>query len=245
MVTSHALFSSDDVLASRAHMRVYGGRRGGEGAKKSGHGRSLRGVPLPRVPEENPMSGAKVELGRHLFYDTRLSANQTQSCASCHKQEIAFTDGRPSALGSTGEDHVRSSMSLANSAFSSTFGWSNPSTLSLEAQAAIPIFNEQPIELGLSSIPPEEFIERLATEPRYHDLFAKAWPKDEAPITLTHVTQALASFQRTLLSFDSPYDRYVFGRDESALSTKAKRGMGLFFSERLECFHCHGGPDLL
>src|SRR5262245_44864695 len=75
------------------------------------------GFPPPRVPPDNPMSAAKVELGRHLFYDVRLSGNLTQACASCHRQSLAFTDGRPRAVGSTGEVHRRSAMSLANVAY--------------------------------------------------------------------------------------------------------------------------------
>lgn len=84
------------------------------------------GFPVPYVPEDNPMSTAKVELGRHLFYDERLSVDGTTSCATCHIQEFAFTDGLPQGVGATGEHHPRGSMSLANIAYASTLGWGNP-----------------------------------------------------------------------------------------------------------------------
>ncbi len=201
------------------------------------------GVPAPRVPEDNPMSAAKVELGRHLFYDTRLSGNQTQSCASCHRQELAFTDGRTTAIGSTDEEHFRHSMGLTNIAYNSTFGWVSPAVTSLEKFTPIPMFNEDPVELGLAELSEEELTGRLKEVPRYQELFARAYPEAAAPITLDHTIKALTSFQRSLLSYDSPFDRYTYEADDDAMSESAKRGMDLFFSERLECFHCHGGTN--
>ncbi len=108
-----------------------------------------RGFPQPRVPATNPMSEAKAELGRHLFYDTRLSENGTQSCATCHEQERAFTDGRAHAVGSTGEVHPRGSMSLVNVAYAAVLTWGNPTLTRLEDQALVPMFGEHPVELGL------------------------------------------------------------------------------------------------
>src|SRR5262245_31700105 len=92
------------------------------------------GFPVPAVPAGNPMTPAKVELGRHLFHDTRWSSNGTQSCATCHQQRRAFTDGRAVSVGSTGESHPRSSMSLANVAYAATLTWGNPSLSALEDQ---------------------------------------------------------------------------------------------------------------
>src|SRR5579871_1285016 len=93
------------------------------------------GFPTPRVAADNPMSDAKVRLGRYLFYDARLSVNGQASCATCHKQELAFTDGRATAIGATGESHSRSAMSLVNIAYSSVLTWSDPNQRSLEKQA--------------------------------------------------------------------------------------------------------------
>lgn len=198
------------------------------------------GFPEPAVPAGNPMSAAKVELGRHLFYDNRLSANGTQSCASCHEQRRAFTDGRPTAVGSTGEVHRRNSMSIVNVVYASSFTWANPVLPDLEAQALVPLFGEEPVELGLAG---QEalLLQRLREDARYPELFAAAFPKEQQPISLASVSRALAAFERTLISGNSPYDRYIQGVDANALSSSAKRGMELFFSERLECFHCHQG----
>src|ERR1035438_1965062 len=124
-----------------------------------------KGFPKPYVPADNPMSAAKVELGRYLFYDTRLSVNGKQSCASCHRQELAFTDGRAVGLGATGELHSRSAMSLVNVAYSGALTWSNPEMKSLEKQALVPMFGEHPIELGLRQ--DGNFLSSLRAESRY------------------------------------------------------------------------------
>ncbi len=198
------------------------------------------GFPVPVVPSDNPMTKEKVTLGRRIFYDKRLSKNQTQSCASCHRQELAFTDGRAQGLGSTGSLHPRSAMSLANVAYTATLSWANPLLTSLERQAQIPIFGEDPVELGTTSTPDLEA--RFAAEPLYVDLFAKAFPTDPKPITLANLLKALASFERTLISGNSPFDRWAQKVDANAMSESAKRGYALFHGEKFECFHCHIDP---
>jgi len=198
------------------------------------------GFPPPEVPPDNPMSPAKVELGRHLFHDTRLSGNGTYACASCHRQELAFTDGRPRAVGSTDELHPRSAMSLANVAYNASLTWADPGIDSLESQARVPMVNEHPVELGLRGREDEVFA-RLGDDERYVALFAAAFPHDERPIRLDNVVRALASFERTLISGDSPYNRWVYGGEIDAMSESARRGMRLFFSERLRCSECHSG----
>lgn len=199
------------------------------------------GFPVPAVPDDNPMSAEKVEAGRHVFYDKRLSDNQTFSCASCHKQELAFADSVAVSLGSTGQAHTRGPMSLANVAYSPTLTWANPLMTTLERQAQVPIFGDMPIELGMKSI--DQVEQRLRAVPEYRALFSAAFPDSAEPVTMTNVLRALASFERTLISGDSPYDRWQAG-DETALTDSAKRGHQLFNSERLECFHCHVGFNL-
>lgn len=200
------------------------------------------GFPEPAVPADNPMSSAKVELGRHLFYDSRLSRDDTMACATCHKQELAFTDGRPTSIGLTEQHTPRNSMMLGNVAYASTFTWANPLLVELERQALVPMFGDNPVELGLRS--ESELEEKLATVPVYQDLFALAFPAESAPITTRNTVFALASFQRTLLSGNSPFDAFLYGGDEGALSAEARRGYELFNSEKLECFHCHVGFNL-
>jgi cytochrome c peroxidase len=185
------------------------------------------------------MSAAKVELGRYLFYDLRMSVNGTVSCATCHKQELAFTDGRAVAIGATGEPHSRGAMSLVNVAYSAVLTWSNPQIRALEDQALVPMFGEHPVELGLRQ--GDGFLPKLRSDARYQTLFASAFPTESEPFTIPNVTRALASFERSIISAQSPYDRYHYGGDESAVSDSAKRGEILFFSQPLSCFRCHGG----
>ena len=198
------------------------------------------GFPQPVVPADNLMSVEKVELGRHLFYDRRLSGNGTQSCASCHRQSLAFTDGRLLGVGSTGEVHPRNSMSLVNVAYASILNWGNPNLANLEQQALLPMFGEHPVELGLSG-QEQALLERVRTDTLYARLFRASFPGQSSPVSVENITKALASFERALISGDSPYDRYTFRNDRTALSPAAIRGEALFFSERTECFHCHAG----
>ncbi|HZI12131.1 MAG TPA: MbnH family di-heme enzyme [Myxococcus sp.] len=200
------------------------------------------GFPEPFVPEDNPMTAEKVELGRHLFYDVRLSGNGTQACASCHEQARAFSDGKRTPVGSTGHAVPRNAPGLANVAYLSTYTWANPKLETLEAQALVPLFNEVPTELGLTPRL-DEVLQRLREDARYPELFRAAFPEAAEPVGKDAIVKALASFQRTLLSGSSPYDRYLQG-ESGALSVSAKRGMELFFGERAECYHCHSGPHL-
>ena len=186
------------------------------------------------------MSAAKVELGRHLFYDVRLSFNEQISCATCHEQGRAFTDGKANSTGATGDHTPRNSMSLANVAYLSQYTWANSVLTSLEAQALVPMFGDVPLELGVGK-KPDEIYQRLQDDPRYQTLFEAAFPSASGPITTSHVVDALASFERALISGNSAYDRYSFRGDEGALSPSARRGLKLFNSERLECYHCHAG----
>jgi cytochrome c peroxidase len=198
----------------------------------------------PWVPPQNPITAAKVELGRHLFYDLRLSGNRTQSCASCHQQERAFTDGKGRGEGSTGELHPRGAMSLLNVAYVPRLTWAHPHLDLLEEQALVPLLGTAPIEMGLAGLEPR-FLAEAAADATYRSLAAKAFlDSTSSPGTLTwpQITQALAAFQRSLISFRSPYDHYRYLDQQDALSPAAKRGEILFFSgEKAGCFQCHGG----
>jgi cytochrome c peroxidase len=198
------------------------------------------GYPKPKVPEDNPMTATKVELGRRLFFDKRLSQNQTQSCGTCHEPQKAFTDARAQGLGSTGELHPRGPMSIVNVAYLATLTWANPLVDKLEDQALVPLFGEFPVELGMAG-QEDLLFERLNADAEYPALFAKAFPDEPNPTSLATIVKAIASFERSVISYRSAYDRYNYGGDPKALSDAAKRGKDLFFSEKLECFHCHGG----
>lgn len=204
-----------------------------------------KGFPRPRVPLDNPMSEAKARLGRYLFYDTRLSVNGKESCASCHKQELAFTDGRAIPVGATGESHSRSAMTLVNVAYNSVLTWSDPGMRSLERQALVPMFGEHPVELGLHGRE-QQVLTALRAEPVYRDLFPQAFPNDKDPFSVTNIARALATFERTIISARSPYDRYYTGGDRNAISESTKRGEVVFFNGRNGggCLQCHNGFNL-
>jgi cytochrome c peroxidase len=131
-------------------------------------------------------------------------------------------------------------MSLANVAFSASLTWADPGTRSLEKQARVPMENQHPVEMGLKGHE-REVLARLRAERVYRDLFARAFPDDRSPISLSNTRKAIACFERTILSGDSPYDRYVWKDDRSGMSEAALRGMTLFFSKRTNCSKCHAG----
>jgi cytochrome c peroxidase len=197
-------------------------------------------VPPPRVPDDNPMTQAKVALGRLLFYDKRLSFDESLSCGSCHQQDKAFTDGRATSPGITGEAGVRSAMALVNLAYLPTLTWANPLLTRLETQALVPIFGAHPVEMGMEG-KEELLLGRLAADADYPALFRAAFPDAAVPISLDTLTKALASFERSLLSFNAPYYRFKYLGEREAMSEAAVRGESLFFSEQFECYHCHGG----
>jgi cytochrome c peroxidase len=200
------------------------------------------GLPTPSVPADNPMTVPKIDLGRRLFYDVRLSGNGTFACASCHQQSRAFTDGRAQAIGSTGATHARSTMSLANVAYNASFGWADPSLRTLEAQMLVPMFNEHPIELGLKGRETEVAARFASRDDRAR--FRAAFPSDPNPITLPNIVKAIASFERTLVSGESALDRYLYRDDKSAMSADALEGMKLYFSPQLRCADCHASFNL-
>lgn len=194
--------------------------------------------PRPKVPADNPMSEAKVALGRHLFYEPRLSGNGRQSCAGCHHQDKAFTDGLARAIGSTGQLLPRSSQHLGNAAYHATLTWANPSLVSLERQMETPLFGEDPVEMGVNDANKAEVLARLRAETDYRARFAAAFPGEAEPVQWPQIIKAIAAFQRSLISGNSKYDRHLQGRD--LMMAAEERGMRLFFGEKAACFRCHG-----
>lgn len=198
--------------------------------------------PPPRVPDDNPLTAAKVELGRFLFYDKRLSGNGQQACASCHRPELAFTDGRLTSSGSSGEAHPRNAQSLANVVYNATLTWANPALVSLEAQMLVPLFGTNPVEMGLNEANQTAVMQRLRDDPGYVAMFAAAFAQDLDPFGWGNVSKAISSFQRTLISGRSKFDQYR--QSQASLSEAEERGRVLFFGEKAECFHCHGSFNL-
>lgn len=186
-------------------------------------------------PADNPTTPEKVALGERLFHDVALSWNQTVSCASCHDVALGSgTDGRPTAVGITGVPGKRNAPTVWNAAYQERLFWDGRAG-SLEEQAMGPPLN--PDEMGMPSAAAIEA--RIAAEPSYRDAFAQAFGAGQ-PITMGRITQAIAAYERTLVTSDSPYDRFVRG-DVHALTPIQQRGMWLFQS--IGCVGCHSGPN--
>ena len=197
-----------------------------------------KGFPKPNVPKNNPMSDAKVAVGRRLFYDVRLSGNGKQSCGSCHMQALAFTDGKAQAVGSTGQVHPRGAQSLINVVYNSTLTWANPALVTLEKQMEVPLFSADPVEMGVTDANRDTVLGRIKQDRWYDARFRKAYPGLKKPITWTTIIRSIAAFQRSMVSADSRYDRYLEGK--ARFTAAEQRGMELFMGERAECHHCHG-----
>jgi cytochrome c peroxidase len=183
-------------------------------------------------PADNPTTAAKVELGQMLFHDPRLSSTGTVSCSSCHNTMLGGEDNRPNSMGVNGQTGGRSAPTVWNAAFNTVQFWDGRAA-SLEAQAAGPVTN--PIEMGMKSW--DDVVARLQSIEGYHKPFEQAFGKDS--ISKDNATKAIAAYERTLITPNSPYDRYVSG-DKSALSAQQVRGMEKV--AELGCTNCHSGP---
>ena len=186
------------------------------------------------------MSAPKVELGRRLFREQRLSVTGRYACVSCHLPERAYSDGRPKALGALNDQTRRSAMSLTNVAYNAAYTWGDSTQTNLETQMRQPLFNEHPIELGMKGRE-TQVMQWLCSDESYSRAFAEAFAEDPIPVSMGNVIKAIAAYERTLISARSAFDRYVFDDDQIALSASAKRGMTLFYSDRVGCGQCHSG----
>ncbi len=194
--------------------------------------------PTPRVPEDNPMSETKFQLGRRLFYDTRLSGNGTYACANCHLQGMAFTDGLAVSVGATGQKTPRNSPSIANAVYHPTLTWARPDLTTLEEQMAVPLFATDPVEMGINDANRETVLQRFRDDPDYGRQFAEAFAEEAEPVNFDNIIKAIATFQRGVLTGNSRFERYQ--RGEATLTAAEERGRLLFNGETAECFHCHG-----
>ncbi|HWK42875.1 MAG TPA: cytochrome c peroxidase [Croceibacterium sp.] len=197
------------------------------------------GVAPPPVPADNPMSVAKVELGRRLFHDADLSIDGTMSCATCHSQRRGFADRtstRPGVHGDPGKHNVPG---LANVAYLTPLTWADPRQTRLQEQALVPVFGDHPVEMGMKG-QEAELARRLGGDRCYRRMFRAAFPETRGRIDAEAVAKALAAFQRTMLSFNSAYDRYRRGESGAAPSSEALAGEGLFTRH---CTACHAGEN--
>src|SRR6267378_558135 len=185
------------------------------------------------IPKDNRQTPEKIALGEKLFFDGRLSANGTVACASCHDPRLAFTDGRPVAVGIDNRVGQRNSPTVLNALYNQTQFWDGRAA-TLEQQAGLPIVN--PVEMGQPNL--DSAIARIAAIPEYRAGFLRAFARQPNP---TDLVRAIASYERSQVSFDSPFDHYMAG-DSSAISASAKRGWVLFRT-RGRCNLCHEFAD--
>jgi cytochrome c peroxidase len=191
------------------------------------------GLPPFSWPANNPYSAAKVELGRLLYYDTRLSADDSVSCASCHSPDFAFTDGAAVSTGIKKQKGGRSAPTVINRAYSLAQFWDGRAA-TLEDQAKGPMQN--PIEMGNTHV---AIVSRLKAIPGYRPLFAKAFGSED--IDIDRAAMAIASFERTVLSGNAPFDRYKRGV-KTAMTPAQVRGMDVFVN-KAKCDSCHEGAN--
>jgi cytochrome c peroxidase len=191
--------------------------------------------PQVAAPQDTPSSPIRIELGRRLFYDADLSINGTMACATCHEQRLGFSDGNRTHPGALDDPGKRNVPGLQNVALLQRFTWASRATVDLEHQALTPLLGRRPVEMGMK---PEVLAPRLAANPCYRKMFAAAFPEKNGEISLATVTQALASFERRLVSFNSPYDKAERGGPR--LPAEAEAGRALFDGKG-GCATCHSG----
>ena len=184
------------------------------------------------VPPENPLTREKAALGKLLFFDTRLSVTDRVACAACHVPALAFTDGQPVASGVRGRSGTRNAPTLLNRVYGRTQFWDGRAE-SLETQAAFPVVTH--VEMGMPSH--AALVQKLNAIEGYHAMFQTVFGTD---VTMDGIQKALAAFQRTILSGNSPVDRWKLKGDTQALSVTARKGMRVF-QDKGRCGTCHYG----
>ncbi|HXF05156.1 MAG TPA: cytochrome c peroxidase [Blastocatellia bacterium] len=194
-----------------------------------------RGIPADlweaMIPKDNPLTEAKVALGKDLYFDPRLSVDNTVSCATCHDPKFAFTDGKPVSEGVQGKKGARNAPTILNAMFNVEQFWDGRAP-SLEEQAKQPLIN--PVEMAMPSH--EAVVAKIKQIPDYVRRFQQVFGGRD-PVTIDNIARAIAAFERTQLSGDSPFDRFIAG-DKTAISEAAQRGWALF-QGKARCITCH------
>jgi len=192
-----------------------------------------RGLPAVAWPQDNPYSAERAKLGKILFFDGRLSANGMVSCGSCHEPDHAFAGSAPLSKGVNGKPGIRHVPTLINRAWGKSQFWDGRAP-TLESQVIVPVTD--PEEMGMTA---DLVVQRIRGIEGYAPIFAAAF--GDSTINFERIAQAIATFERTIVSGNSPYDRYLAG-DKSALTEQQKDGLD-FFNKKGECAECHSGPN--
>src|SRR5437016_809105 len=199
------------------------------------HPKSIHQVGVPAaatratIPSDNPQTAEKIALGMKLFFDGRLSVDGTVACSTCHDPARAFTDGRPTSIGIKGRVGQRNAPTVLNALYNKTQFWDGRVSTP-EEQAALPIAN--PVEMGQPSL--DAAVARIAAVPEYQEAFRRVFGR---PLNGADLVRAIASYERTQLSFDSPFDHFIAG-EKNAIGDDAKRGWELF-NNQARCNKCH------
>ncbi len=194
------------------------------------------------LQNENPFTKQKATLGQYLFYDNRLSINNTKACASCHDPKFSFTDNYRRSIGAYGDLTQHNAPPLINLVFNKYLTAADSSLHFPEQQIHHPMFRDHPIELGWEGNE-EKMLQRFSSDTFYQQEFRDAFPKQTNPVTVKNIQHAITSFIKTIVSFNSPYDDYKNRNKKNALSASATNGMQLFFSAQLKCNQCHSGVN--
>lgn len=189
--------------------------------------------PEMEIPADNQLTQKRIDLGRKLFYEKKLSRDETISCGSCHNQDKAFTDGKPIATGVEGRLGIRNSSTLANIGFTDIM-FMDGGVRTLELQAQSPIFTHEEMDFTIA-----EFLERIEGDSEYERMFREAYDREPDAFG---ISRAIAAFERTFISANSRFDQYEYLNDENALSDAEKRGRDIFFSSENACTECHVPP---
>ncbi len=188
--------------------------------------------------EGNQLTKEKVKLGRYLFYDRRLSINNTKACATCHAQEFSFTDNYKRSIGALGDLHRRNSKPLINLVFDKYLTSADSTIHFPEQQINHPMFNILPIEMGWKGSE-KTILEKIKHVELYQKLFKESYPGVKEPFTVNNIQRAISSFIKSIISLSSPYDKFL--NKKETLDESQIRGKILFFSNQLACATCHGG----
>jgi cytochrome c peroxidase len=185
------------------------------------------------IPKNNPLTKEKIALGRDLFFDRRLSVDGTVSCDFCHNPLLGFSDGRYFASGVFGLKSKRNTITLINRIFGQEYFWDG------RAKSIEEVIPEHIEDVNVFGKKMENVVKVLSSDKKYQKKFENVF---DAPVNADGISKAIAAFVRTLVSGDSPYDKYVAG-NKNALTESAQRGLKLFMSDRLKCSVCHSGPN--
>ncbi len=188
---------------------------------------------VPPIPSDNTMTAARIELGKMLFFDPRLSSSGVISCATCHNPSFAYTDRVSRALGHNHQVGPRNTPTVLNSAFLGSQFWDGRAA-TLEEQALGPIQASGEMNESLDNV-----VTRLKSIALYREMFNEVFGEKPQPVTPRNIAKAIAAFERTLITLNSPFDRFLSG-DVQAISERAKRGWNLF--QNKGCIACHNGP---